>query len=141
MIYLQGNGLFRFRFGLFLIVRSGLVGRRGRLRRGGSVAGDRVLGRRLIGGCRFIGGGAVRRGGGRIGGRWRRLGRRRGLFVRRSRGLGQGGEADGRCADQKHLFQHIHSPVRSEEHTSELQSLMRSSYAVFCLTKQKTYTH
>src|SRR3546814_4626453 len=29
-------------------------------------------------------------------------------------------------------------PVRSEEHTSELQSLMRISYAVFCLTKQKT---
>src|SRR3546814_4194668 len=28
---------------------------------------------------------------------------------------------------------------RSEEHTSELQSLMRISYAVFCLTK-KTYT-
>src|SRR3546814_1957591 len=27
---------------------------------------------------------------------------------------------------------------RSEEHTSELQSLMRSSYAVFCLTKKKT---
>src|SRR3546814_1223008 len=27
---------------------------------------------------------------------------------------------------------------RSEEHTSELQSLMRISYAVFCLTKQKT---
>src|SRR3546814_4666427 len=26
---------------------------------------------------------------------------------------------------------------RSEEHTSELQSLMRSSYAVFCLKKQK----
>src|SRR3546814_3239738 len=26
---------------------------------------------------------------------------------------------------------------RSEEHTSELQSLMRSSYAVFCLTKKK----
>src|SRR3546814_10646389 len=25
---------------------------------------------------------------------------------------------------------------RSEEHTSELQSLMRTSYAVFCLTKQ-----
>src|SRR3546814_6812906 len=40
-------------------------------------------------------------------------------------------------------------PVRSEEHTSELQSLMRISYAVFCLKKkiQKTvnkdaqYTH
>src|SRR3546814_6665038 len=29
---------------------------------------------------------------------------------------------------------------RSEEHTSELQSLMRSSYAVFCLQK-KTNTH
>src|SRR3546814_10702754 len=28
---------------------------------------------------------------------------------------------------------------RSEEHTSELQSLMRSSYAVFCLKKTKTY--
>src|SRR3546814_3332780 len=27
---------------------------------------------------------------------------------------------------------------RSEEHTSELQSLMRISYAVFCLTKTKT---
>src|SRR3546814_5813639 len=27
--------------------------------------------------------------------------------------------------------------TRSEEHTSELQSLMRSSYAVFCLKKQK----
>src|SRR3546814_7286764 len=34
---------------------------------------------------------------------------------------------------------------RSEEHTSELQSLMRISYAVFCLkkkkTKQLTHTH
>src|SRR3546814_6191426 len=29
---------------------------------------------------------------------------------------------------------------RSEEHTSELQSLMRISYAVFCLQKQKTST-
>src|SRR3546814_8566656 len=29
------------------------------------------------------------------------------------------------------------SPARSEEHTSELQSLMRSSYAVFCLKKKK----
>src|SRR3546814_7981260 len=28
--------------------------------------------------------------------------------------------------------------VRSEEHTSELQSLMRNSYAVFCLKKKKT---
>src|SRR3546814_6787936 len=29
------------------------------------------------------------------------------------------------------------SPVRSEEHTSELQSLMRIPYAVFCLKKKK----
>src|SRR3546814_9939126 len=29
---------------------------------------------------------------------------------------------------------------RSEEHTSELQSLMRTSYAVFCLKKKKTPT-
>src|SRR3546814_6587680 len=29
--------------------------------------------------------------------------------------------------------------VRSEEHTSELQSLMRISYAVFCLKKKNTY--
>src|SRR3546814_4770186 len=35
-------------------------------------------------------------------------------------------------------------PVRSEEHTSELQSLMRISYAVFCLkkkNKQETLIH
>src|SRR3546814_6415840 len=31
--------------------------------------------------------------------------------------------------------------ARSEEHTSELQSLMRTSYAVFCLKKKKTITH
>src|SRR3546814_7132566 len=30
------------------------------------------------------------------------------------------------------------NPQRSEEHTSELQSLMRTSYAVFCLKKKKT---
>src|SRR3546814_6107254 len=32
------------------------------------------------------------------------------------------------------------TPMRSEEHTSELQSLMRISYAVFCLKKKKTIT-
>src|SRR3546814_2547143 len=31
-------------------------------------------------------------------------------------------------------------PPRSEEHTSELQSLMRISYAVFCLNKKNTTT-
>src|SRR3546814_1848990 len=30
-------------------------------------------------------------------------------------------------------------PLRSEEHTSELQSLMRISYAVFCLKKKKRH--
>src|SRR3546814_4599428 len=34
-------------------------------------------------------------------------------------------------------FQVLVSPTRSEEHTSELQSLMRISYAVFCLNKTK----
>src|SRR3546814_3106760 len=39
------------------------------------------------------------------------------------------------------LFVHMFSPfvpgsIRSEEHTSELQSLMRISYAVFCLKKK-----
>src|SRR3546814_9037964 len=33
---------------------------------------------------------------------------------------------------------HVMNIERSEEHTSELQSLMRISYAVFCLKKKKT---
>src|SRR3546814_3847208 len=41
------------------------------------------------------------------------------------------------------LFEDVHGAgfravYRSEEHTSELQSLMRISYAVFCLKKQNT---
>src|SRR3546814_6803052 len=44
---------------------------------------------------------------------------------RAGRMQGRGGFAGGRAA-------------RSEEHTSELQSLMRISYAVFCLKKKKT---
>src|SRR3546814_9655397 len=35
----------------------------------------------------------------------------------------------------------VRLPVRSEEHTSELQSLMRISYAVFCLKKKKRHNH
>src|SRR3546814_8470227 len=34
-----------------------------------------------------------------------------------------------------------HDAPRSEEHTSELQSLMRISYAVFCLQKKKKHTN
>src|SRR3546814_7258928 len=33
------------------------------------------------------------------------------------------------------------TPPRSEEHTSELQSLMRTSYAVFCLKQKRTPAH
>src|SRR3546814_7429977 len=40
---------------------------------------------------------------------------------------------DGRAVDGRQ--------ARSEEHTSELQSLMRISYAVFCLKKKKKKTH
>src|SRR3546814_2575862 len=47
----------------------------------------------------------------------------------------------------EHVVQIFHLPVlgfrrqfRSEEHTSELQSLMRISYAVFCLKKKKRST-
>src|SRR3546814_1782505 len=39
------------------------------------------------------------------------------------------------------LEQVVRDHRRSEEHTSELQSLMRISYAVFCLKKQKTYNN
>src|SRR3546814_3310125 len=40
-----------------------------------------------------------------------------------------------------HRLQHdAERAARSEEHTSELQSLMRNSYAVFCL-KKKNYTN
>src|SRR3546814_4440081 len=45
-----------------------------------------------------------------------------------------------RCAERTHisrLRRGLPSASRSEEHTSELQSLMRISYAVFCLKKQK----
>src|SRR3546814_1511522 len=36
------------------------------------------------------------------------------------------------------IHQHHPCAVRSEEHTSELQSLMRISYAVFCLKKKNS---
>src|SRR3546814_9246510 len=56
-------------------------------------------------------------------------------------GAGTSGGSSGRA-----LFQHRRIKIerarrdqfeRSEEHTSELQSLMRNSYAVFCLKKKK----
>src|SRR3546814_4626365 len=43
-----------------------------------------------------------------------------------------------RGADQ---LARINADLRSEEHTSELQSLMRISYAVFCLKIKQTHMH
>src|SRR3546814_7066520 len=60
------------------------------------------------------------------------------------------GERLARLADDGQLLAITHSPqvaargtahYRSEEHTSELQSLMRISYAVFCLKKKNTNKH
>src|SRR3546814_5735237 len=43
-----------------------------------------------------------------------------------------------RCSPPRSALPVWRSPImRSEEHTSELQSLMRNSYAVFCLKKKK----
>src|SRR3546814_8491198 len=44
-----------------------------------------------------------------------------------------------RLANQEGIveYEQINGEDRSEEHTSELQSLMRNSYAVFCLQKKK----
>src|SRR3546814_8895544 len=52
------------------------------------------------------------------------------------RGERNPGEAGGQGAE---LYQDLR-PERSEEHTSELQSLMRISYAVFCLKKKRKQT-
>src|SRR3546814_3118676 len=41
-----------------------------------------------------------------------------------------------RAAAEPGLRRQLARAARSEEHTSELQSLMRTSYAVFCLTKK-----
>src|SRR3546814_9886631 len=52
---------------------------------------------------------------------------------------------DNRCARHTHnkslvFVARLNNLVyRSEEHTSELQSLLRLSYAVFCLNKKKQY--
>src|SRR3546814_169720 len=70
-----------------------------------------------------------------------RSGRRPGL-----EGLGAGDDLDQLLGDggltrpvvgQRQLVDHLAGVARSEEHTSELQSLMRISYAVFCLKKKK----
>src|SRR3546814_3124034 len=45
------------------------------------------------------------------------------------------------AGDQRRKGEQDHRAGRSEEHTSELQSLMRISYAVFCLKKKNMYQH
>src|SRR3546814_10344092 len=57
------------------------------------------------------------------------------LFARRRRGLWPGLWES--CAAGQGPIRRMEPGARSEEHTSELQSLMRISYAVFCLKKKK----
>src|SRR3546814_6533314 len=59
------------------------------------------------------------------------------VAIELGRGVGQRGVAEGQeaVAPAQRL-----PGFRSEEHTSELQSLMRISYAVFCLKKKKKHT-
>src|SRR3546814_9646248 len=62
----------------------------------------------------------------------------------RSIGGGKAGDVDLRRLDDQSLEParcYVEMQRRSEEHTSELQSLMRISYAVFCLKKKNQYTH
>src|SRR3546814_2539293 len=77
-----------------------------------------------------------------------RPGRRMGLAQTRPRRCRRAPE---RCAERRRHLSGVRArtgtlidsaavPPRSEEHPSELQSLMRISYAVFCLTKTKTTT-
>src|SRR3546814_1795735 len=49
-------------------------------------------------------------------------------------------DAEGHCLGNIEIFAG-RAARRSEEHTSELQSLMRISYAVFCLKKNKKAQH
>src|SRR3546814_3922460 len=71
-----------------------------------------------------------------IAGRNRRLHRIRAVAFR---SYGSAHLAQGQCAFGADLSRgSVDACHRSEEHTSELQSLMRISYAVFCLKKKKT---
>src|SRR3546814_2791531 len=60
------------------------------------------------------------------------------LAVRASEAAGPNGDV---FAELRRVFETVAmAKVRSEEHTSELQSLMRISYAVFCLKKKNKTT-
>src|SRR3546814_5682910 len=58
--------------------------------------------------------------------------------VLRAASHGRGGVSQHSASRQSGLARQLRGQPRSEEHTSELQSLMRISYAVFCLKKKKT---
>src|SRR3546814_9194849 len=77
---------------------------------------------------------SARQGGGQY-----RGGARQGRRARRHQGRAEMERRAQRRRDGCHLP--AAHPDRSEEHTSELQSLMRISYAVFCLKKKKNYLH
>src|SRR3546814_9876636 len=63
----------------------------------------------------------------------------RGLEIRRLTVLVDGVPIDIACANEMHApLSYTDPQTRTEEHTSELQSLMRIPYAVFCLKKKKT---
>src|SRR3546814_9887432 len=49
-------------------------------------------------------------------------------------------ESGGTVVQETRLYDPDRNETRSEEHTSELQSIMRISYAVFCLKKKKKKT-
>src|SRR3546814_5555784 len=58
------------------------------------------------------------------------------MLIEHNHGFGQGRGSNSECSfNQAHLPHDTWLQARSEEHTSELQSLMRISYAVICLTQ------
>src|SRR3546814_2162966 len=60
------------------------------------------------------------------------------LGTQRNAAAGMGPPEHQGSADPDPRHVQVDHVLRSEEHTSELQSLMRISYAVFCLKKKKT---
>src|SRR3546814_6022924 len=127
--------------------RSGVL-LRGRFLGGGLLGGRGLLGSGVrLRSCGLLGRGVLRDGRGlRLGSRGR-FGLRRGVLLRRGLlGFADRGDAQQRQRLAVTVATAIVVPAalleddRSEEHTSELQSLMRISYAVFCL-KKKTQKH
>src|SRR3546814_4743940 len=63
------------------------------------------------------------------------------LLLLRTRDPGPGHRVRSICQKKGSIRRNQIAATRSEEHTSELQSLMRISYAVFCLKKKTNVTH